>query len=271
MCIKHPTRADVNAHPVGGCLVAEKNGVAAVDRALTLVSACAESETPATLAELSERTGFYKSTILRLAQSLQRAGYVMRLQDGRYRLGPALLQLGNHYQATFRLDELVLPALRQLATETGESASFYVREGDTRVCLFRVHSAQHRVLHYVQVGTQFPLETGASGQILKRFEPAAVRAFAGEELTPKEAFDRYVVVSIRGRAADTAAVGVPVVGHDGIVGAITVAGPRARFDTATLGSIERNTLDVAVRLAEALGGPSQGLRLARMHAYGEAG
>ena len=245
--------------------MAEKEGVAAVNRALTLVSICGESETALTLAELAERSGYYKSTILRLAASLLGAGYLTRLEDGRFRLGPALLHLGSRYQTTFRLDELVLPVLRRLAADTGESASFYVREGDSRVCLFRVHSSLHRVLHYVQVGTQFPLNTGASGELFLRFVPGDLQPFAAEESDPAVAFDRFVVVSKQGRAADTAAVGVPVVGHDGIVGALTVAGPRARFDDQTEMEILRFTLEAGVALSEKLGGETGGLRLALEH------
>lgn len=242
--------------------MAGKQGVAAVDRALALVAICGESETALTLAELAEHSGFYKSTILRLASSLLSAGYMTRLEDGRFRLGPALLHLGSRYQTTFRIDEFVLPVLRRLAADTGESASFYVREGDSRVCLFRVHSSLHRVLHYVQVGTQFPLNTGASGELLSRFAPGDPRPFAAEELTPAVAFDRFVVVSKQGRAADTAAVGVPVVGHDGIIGALTVAGPRARFDDQTEPDILRFTLEAGVALSEKLGGEARGLRVA---------
>lgn len=251
--------------------MAEKEGVAAVNRALKLVSICGESETALTLAELAERSGYYKSTILRLASSLLGAGYLTRLEDGRFRLGPALLHLSSRYQSTFRLDELVLPVLRRLAADTGESASFYVREGDLRICLFRVHSSLHRVLHYVQVGTQFPLDTGASGGLLLRFAPGDRMPFAGEELEPAIAFHRYVVVSKEGRAADTAAVGVPAVSHDGIVGALTVAGPRARFDDETELHIIRLTLEAGIGLSESLGGDTRGLRKALEHLRSWAG
>src|SRR5690606_28315893 len=133
-----------------GCEV--KGGVAAVDRALTVLAAFDEGADTLGLAELAERTGLYKSTILRLAAS-----------DGRFALGPSLLRLGELYRASFDLGRLVLPSLKRLSAETGESAAFYVREGDERVCLYRVASTAHRVLHYVTPGTRFSLTTGASG------------------------------------------------------------------------------------------------------------
>ncbi|MAM12468.1 MAG: IclR family transcriptional regulator, partial [Rhizobiaceae bacterium] len=49
-------------------------GVAAVDRALKIVAALEASTMPRNLSEISRATGLYKSTILRLLESLQDAG-----------------------------------------------------------------------------------------------------------------------------------------------------------------------------------------------------
>src|SRR5262249_29729982 len=73
---------------------AAAQGVAAVERALSIVAALEGSDQPVTLAELAARTGFYKSTILRLLGSLIANGYVMRLPDGSYDLGPTAFRLG---------------------------------------------------------------------------------------------------------------------------------------------------------------------------------
>ena len=64
------------------------SGVAAVDRALLILSVFREDDTALSLALLARRTGLYKSTILRLLQSLLRAGYVIRQPDGNYVIGP---------------------------------------------------------------------------------------------------------------------------------------------------------------------------------------
>ncbi|MBB3181553.1 helix-turn-helix domain-containing protein [Variovorax sp. Sphag1AA] len=104
----------------------DETGVAAVDRALTILDALTEEKT--TLADLSKRTGFYKSTLLRLIKSLEKFGYVLRDADGCYRLGSKVLHLGSLYQKHFNASELVVPALRKLVEELGEGASFYARE-----------------------------------------------------------------------------------------------------------------------------------------------
>src|SRR5690349_18170236 len=76
----------------------KKLGVAAVDRALSILSAFVDNEPSLSLSRIAQRTGLYKSTTLRLIDSLEAAGYIRRLQSGDYQLGPTLFRLGMQYQ-----------------------------------------------------------------------------------------------------------------------------------------------------------------------------
>src|SRR5256885_8835193 len=96
-----PTLGD--PHPM-----AAEGGVAAVERALSILEAFAEADDMLTLAELAKRTGLYKSTILRLSKSLESHGYLLRTADGNYRLGAKLLYLGSLYQRHFRTADVVV-------------------------------------------------------------------------------------------------------------------------------------------------------------------
>jgi hypothetical protein len=112
--------------------------VEAVERALAVLNAFRADRPRMTLGELAAATGFYKSTILRLAASLERCGYLVREDNGGFRLGPTLWRLGSIYRAGFNLGAAIRPELRRLVETTGETASFYIREGRSRVCLFRL-------------------------------------------------------------------------------------------------------------------------------------
>ena len=81
---------------------AEDKGVTAVDRALNLLGAFREDDYSLTLTELSKRTGLYKSTALRLIDSLIGQNYLYRLADGSYQLGAKPLQLGAIFQRQLR-------------------------------------------------------------------------------------------------------------------------------------------------------------------------
>src|ERR1043165_1251012 len=135
-------------------------GVATADRVLTLLTAFKRGDRAVSLADLAERTGLVKSTIMRLAVSLERHGLIMRLQDGSYQLGAEVLRLGSTFQHSLDLETHVMPVLQDLVEETEESASFYVRHGNQRLCAYRVDSP-HRLRLHIQPGDMLPLDQSA--------------------------------------------------------------------------------------------------------------
>src|SRR5262245_52728889 len=139
----------------------DEQRVESVERALAILDCFNGGAESLSLAELSRATGFYKSTILRLAASLERCGYLVRNDQGRFRLGPTLWRLGSLYQQSFDLGEVVRPELGRLVDETGETASYYVREGDMRVCLFRLNSPR-ALRHHLNEGDRLPMKGGAT-------------------------------------------------------------------------------------------------------------
>ena len=221
--------------------------VAALERGLSILAAFHGAST-LSLAELAQITGLYKSTILRLAASLQRLGFLQRLEDGRFRLGPAVFQLGRLYQASFRLGELVRPALRDLAAATGESASLYVREGTWEICLHRVDSAHAVRDAGIAEGDRFEIDDSACSRVLTAFSGAL-----GSEYDIVRR-DLAVFASQTRRAPGTAALACPVFGvGQTLIGALLVTGPEQRF-THALAEIRIALLRQAVALTQALGG-----------------
>ncbi len=202
----------------------EEQGVAAVDRALAILAAFSPRDPALSLADLAARTGLYKSTILRLAQSLQRAGYLQRLENGPYRIGPGGLRLAMIYQQTHVAGDLLLPEMRALAERIDESVAFYVLEGDRRVCLYRVN-ADRPVAHQVRVGNSMPLPEAAAGRVLA--------AFAGWEGEPYDTIRRLGTWTSSGeRDPEFASLAAAVFGPNRhLVGALTIGGPRSRIET----------------------------------------
>lgn len=201
---------------------AAPGGAAAVDRALSLLGCFRPGEAGLTLAELAERSQLYKSTALRLLASLEHAGLVARGADGRYALGAGVARLHAVYLSSFSLQPLVMPVLQQLVARTRESAAFHVRQGDHRLCLYRVDSPQ--VLRDpTRVGDLLPLERGAGGRVLLAFGGAKGRAF--------DKIRRDGVYAASGdRTPDLAGISAPVFGAAGeLVGAVTLTMPTPRY------------------------------------------
>lgn len=219
--------ADDNAAP---------GGAAAVDRALSLLGAFRAGDTALTLAELAERTRLYKSTALRLLASLEHARLLQRLDDGRYALGGELARLHGIYAASFSLDRIVLPVLRELVRQTGESAAYHVRQGQapnqTRLCLYRVDSPQP-VRDHIRAGDVLPLHRGTGGRMLTAFG-------AGDDSHRPTQGDKRISASIReqgywtaegDRLAEVAGISAPVFHADGrIAAALTLTMPAHRFE-----------------------------------------
>jgi len=135
-------------------------GVNAVTRALSLMETFQAGEATLSLAEMSRRAGMHKTTALRLARTLALSSYMVQAEDGQWRLGPATGWLGARYQRGFDVNFAVEPVLRELVQLTGESATFYVREGNIRACIARVEGAQ-AVRHHVRIGERLPLDKGS--------------------------------------------------------------------------------------------------------------
>jgi DNA-binding IclR family transcriptional regulator len=224
-------------------------GVAALERGLSILEAFKPGRAVLSLAELAAITGFYKSTILRLCASLLRAGYLHRLADGRYRLGAAVFRLGRIYQGSFELRDAVEPVLRNLVMRTGETASFYIRDGDSEVCLHR--AASPRPVHDAGIveGERFPIDNSACSRVLS--------AFSGMKGKDHDAVRRAVVVVARPseRVAGVAAVVCPVLGMDRMAaGALILSGPESRFTDHAVADMKAILSEEAAALTGLLGG-----------------
>jgi DNA-binding IclR family transcriptional regulator len=229
-----------------GVQPAKEQRVESVERALTLLEVFGGSGEPLSLNDLAKATGFYRSTILRLAASLQRMGYLNRDTDGRYRLGPTLWRLGSLYQRSFHLADYVRPVLDDITAATGETAAFYVREDDRRVCLYRAHG-RHVVRHHLDEGASLPLDRGAGGQVLTAFT-------GGDGERARQVRAHGFHFSDGERDPETAAVAVPVFGMGGrFVGALAAIGTRTRLADGQHLQIRDILTDHATRLGTELG------------------
>jgi DNA-binding IclR family transcriptional regulator len=184
----------------------------------SILSAFQAEQESLALAELARRTGLYKSTILRLITSLEKAGFVQRLSNGSYSVGPEPLRLSQLYQTSFRLRDVIHPLLESITEENGETSSFYVLENGSRVVLFRVEP-KRAVRVSVLEGARFPLHAGASGEILRAFSRQSDPILA-------EVRERFWACSFGERDPETTAVSVPVfsMGYE-LRGALTLSGP----------------------------------------------
>ena len=220
-------------------------GVASADRLLTVLTAFRRGDDALELTELARRTQLVKSTIMRLCISLERFGLIERLDDGRYRLGTEIARLGSVYLQSFALEAHVMPALETLVAASGETASFYIRRGDQRLCLFRVDSPSPLRMH-VRPGDLRPMDGSSIAQVLRLADRLAVAA------APTPALPIYTSGVTD---AHVASMATPVFGAGGrLLGALAVTGPASRLTRERAAEIAPTLTGAAETLTKALGG-----------------
>jgi len=238
---------------------ANMGGVAAVDRALSVVQALERAREPLTLSAIADATGLYKSAVLRLLVSLERCGLVLHRRDRAYVLGPYALCLGKAYEDTTHIEEYLLPIMQALVDRGSESPSFHVvKDAKTRLCLLRIDST-HPTLDRVRAGDLLPLNKGAAGKVLRRVQPEP----------PSRDAHALLAMSLGERDPSCAAIAGPVYGPAGeLLGALSLSGPLERFTGKALAKMKPPLLAACREATRRVGGswpaPSRERRSARL-------
>lgn len=181
---------------------------------MAILSVVAAAGRPCSLADLVAGSGQSRATAHRLAVALEAHDLLRRDDAGRFLLGTGLVGLGHAAGGAWPVADLARPVLDRLRTDTGESAQCYVRDGDERVCLVSLESA-NELRTIVAEGARLPLGVGSAGRLL-----------LGE--VPESGW----TASVEERATGVASVSAPVIGPDGqVVAALGVSGPIGRLGT----------------------------------------
>ncbi|WP_281287361.1 IclR family transcriptional regulator [Methylobacterium terricola] len=214
--------------------------VSAAERTMTILNAFLTHQNPLSLTELEACTGLFKSVILRYMITLVRESMIRKNPDGTYQLGTKVLKLAHAYEQSVDRLDIIKPSLERLVAASGETASFYVREGETRICLFR-HNSPHSLRVSLRQGDTMPLDETSTGQVLRhgggapRVDGCDIRQTAGL-LDPL-----------------TTSISIPVFGAgETLVGALTLSGPIGRFDPSGA-QIRRRLSEESARLSAAFG------------------
>lgn len=219
-------------------------GVASADRVLTVLTAFRRGDDALELSELARRTALVKSTIMRLCISLEKFDLIERLDDGRYRLGVEAARIGSVYQQSFALEERIVPVLERLAAESLETASFYIRRGNQRLCLFRADSPSPLRMN-VRPGDMRPMDESAIARVLRTFGDAGASQTIPVEvpLYTSGITDPHV-----------ASLAMPIFGTERrLIGALALSGPSSRLTTERAEALKPHLREAGERLSSELG------------------
>jgi DNA-binding IclR family transcriptional regulator len=234
--------------------------VQSVARAVEILRALAGAPRGLGVTEVAERLNVAKPTAYALLKTLEQGGLVG--QDhvtNKYRLGPALLELGNAYLETHELRARSVVWADSLASRANEAVWVGVLSGDHVIVVHHAFRPEGAV-QILEVGAAMPWHTCALGKaiVAQLAEPDRATLLAsdlpvltGETVTdPAVLAEQLARVATVGYAleAGEAAIGdagiaAPVLDRDGVVGAIGLVGPVERL----LEGDRRDEYAVAVR------------------------
>lgn len=208
----------------------KSSGVGVLDKAAIVLSALEAG--PSTLAQLVASTGLARPTAHRLAVALEHHRLVARDMQGRFVLGPRLVELASA-AGEDRLLAAAGPVLGALRDHTNESAQLFRRQGDQRIC---VAAADRPVglRDSIPVGATLSMQAGSAAQILLAWEePERLhKGLQGAKFTAtmlSAVRRRGWAQSVGEREAGVASVSAPVRNPAGkVIAAVSISGPIER-------------------------------------------
>ena len=158
----------------------DEGPIGTLARGLHVLSRVAAAAGPIGVTELAQRAGLDKATTYRLACKLVTLGYLERDDDGKFRLGLHVLDLGFAYLASLDLRTQALPEMRRLHDEYDGAITLSVLDDTDIVYVERISPKGLQASMPVGIGARLPVHCTAMGKvILANLLPERLAALLG--------------------------------------------------------------------------------------------
>jgi IclR family transcriptional regulator, acetate operon repressor len=218
---------------------------------------------PRTVVELETAAGGSADGVRAALDALERHGLI-EWDAPRTHVSPGPSEI-RYAQAGRDLAALAEPAMRRLASESGETVNLMVRTAGGAEAIAQV-DGRHVLGVSNWVGREVPDHCSAAGKVFLAFGASSLPPGELERRTPHTITDRPLLErdleAVRRQGFATivdelelglAAVAAPVRDADAVVAALSVAGPTARLGEARLGLLGRVAIEQAHAVSVQLG------------------
>jgi DNA-binding IclR family transcriptional regulator len=248
-----------------------KTRLSSVANAIRLVKAFSDDDYEIGISDLGKRLLLPKSTVHRLATTLIDAGMLeQNAENGKYRLGLALFELGSLVRRKMDFSSEAKPYLMALREKTGETVHLAIL-GHTSIIYINSLESKHAIRMTLDVGVRKPAYCTAEGKVLLAFRSPELTEYIISsglpERTPNTIIDpaalRQELASVRARgyAVDDEeselgmrCIAAPVRDHYGnVIAATSVAGPAQRLTKKILASYGTEVVSAAEAISVRLG------------------
>lgn len=224
----------------------DTRGTQSIDRTVgVLKHVVAHGSHGLTVAEIVALSGLERPTVHRIAQALERQGFLKRPEGSkRYVLGDYCRELAAAYADRSDLRSTCEPVLRGISDDTGNSAFLIGRVGFESICFARVIGSYPVQVLTVNVGTRNPLGVGAGGLAILSTMPAAEQ----DECIRANAkrigkFNSLTESTLRAFIRATQRRGYAIIGHYGAPGVIGIGMAMRNAAGTVLGAITTASIE----------------------------
>lgn len=240
-----------------------------VDRAVEVIELC--SVQPRTLNELADALGVHRTTAMRIVRSLDVAGFVRSVGEGRWGVGFRLAGLAKAALDQFDLRAVAHPHIVSLSAEVGQTIQFAVPDRDRIVYVDKIEPPQSITLN-TRIGGNVVVNTAGVSKAILAFLPPAARnkildaadwtAYTDTTITsPQQMLERLETVRALGWATDEGeyesfsnCVAAPVYDGSGIAcGAVSITAFREIADIEALKQCLPTLLKTTAAISHDLG------------------
>jgi DNA-binding IclR family transcriptional regulator len=263
-----PSSTDKPGRPSGQAQPADdtNKSIAKVIRILECFSTTHRS---LSVAEISERSGYPRSTAHRLCASLREGGLLDQgRQRDRYRLGLKLFQFGNIALSNMDLHREARPHIEQLGRLTGQLVHLAVFDGHQAIVIHRSDpTASPTPLTFIETA---PIHCTSVGKAILAFQPPetvdkligdGLTRYTDTTITDEDALKAdLAAIHARGYSLDEGehqpglrCIGAPVHDHDGrVFAAISISGPAWKMPAAETDNLAQIVKYTANQISAAL-------------------
>lgn len=142
------------------------------DRVVSIIELLSARDTPATSADLADALGLSRSTTGSILGTLQQRGWVTRLPDLRYRIGPGLASIAGRAHSTLDLPADASAHLEALASRVRCGAALALIDGSELVFVAMTGGLGH-IPAGIDVGISLPMQAPAGASVIAFSDPAA--------------------------------------------------------------------------------------------------
>jgi IclR family KDG regulon transcriptional repressor len=246
--------------------------VQSLDRALEILETLATEGRGLGVTEIGQRVSLHKSTVHRLLSALVDWGYVEKdPENGRYKLGMKVIDLGSIYLNNIELKTEAMPYLRELREKSGHPVHL-ARLEDGQVVYIEKVDALNSIRMYSQIGRRVPVHCTALGKVMMAYlgideveailKKKGLAARTQHTITDRERYlEELRAVKECGYAFDDEeneqgirCVAAPIRDYRGmVIAAVSTSGPKEDFTYENMARLKHHVMDTARKISARLG------------------